>query len=138
MFFCCTDDLLWQTLLTSSPRIFALRGLRNLPVLAKWTAEIAPNSSNRKGCGARQKMIEGFFLYWIHMSCNDIPVNLCVEFPSSVLSDSTDTKLHRHDLAVMMTEETGDFLPTGCAIKHGLFFHVYTLSLLVLLASVKS
>jgi hypothetical protein len=82
--------------------VFFLRGLRNLPVLAKGTTEIASDCGYRERRRSRKKMVKGFFFDGIHMGSYDVPVNTAEEFPFSVFSHPTNPQFPGSYLAVMM------------------------------------
>ena len=61
------------------------------------------------------------------MGGNDVPVNARKKFPLSVFSYPTDSEFSWSNLAIVMTQNTGNPLIIEGNVKHGFFDHGLTL-----------
>jgi hypothetical protein len=71
--------------------------LRDLPVLAVQTVEVAPCHRQGKGLGSRIEMQEGLFFHRINMDHTGIPVGKGVEFAINVDLGIALSPAARHD-----------------------------------------
>jgi len=74
--------------------------------LAKATLKIASYSGNGVGKASRQKMIEGFFLYWVYVFRYDFPIDQAKKVSSLIFSNPADTPFTWWDNAMMIAEIT--------------------------------
>ena len=101
-------DLLWHQLIAIAgdlilsqgtvvlfPQALAQRAahLRDVPVLAKATPKVAADGADGKDVGARQEVIERFFLDGVNMGCRRPPISQEVQLASLVLPDAADASL---------------------------------------------
>jgi hypothetical protein len=69
-------------------------------------------------------MIQGFFLYGIHMGSDQFSIDVRKKIALSVLSYAADAELSWNDLAAMTAQVADQPLPIQRAVEHGLFKHM--------------
>ena len=83
-----------------------MRLLRDIPVLAERTFEVAPYRSKRECFASRKQVIQRFLFDRVDIQCHRMAVDKVLQLPILVLVDPADPHLPFFELAVMLAKQT--------------------------------
>jgi hypothetical protein len=103
-------------------RTIRFGGLRNRPVLAPKTTQVAADCSKGVGCSAGKEMIERLLLDGVDRNRDCFPIIQCIQSPLPILPNGADSPFAFRDDAMMWTDAAPDSAVPQFFVQHS-FLH---------------